>query len=211
MCTVDSSYRRTELSSHVKSLFFVFLHPHQTPLDGGGVREVVVAILLQNPSHSWWASSMLLGRLRYGGTHTHTAAAYISRKGLQRGVQPLALGQTEDWRGYAGAEWGETGGEGVTTYLCSIITSKLAHTHRSGETCSWPSGTPRWVCAEAPGHAGGEEIPLLFPRKSIGCVRLIEETQRRFGGEEWILAMGSLLWLVFSLLLAVTLFTFVKD
>lgn len=126
MCPVDSHYRRLELSCNV-ALFFLL---------GGGSGVVVWP---QNPSHSWWASSMLLGRLRYGGTHTHTAAVYISRKGLQRGVQSLVLGQTEDWRGYAGAERGETGGEGVTTYLCSIITSKLAHTHRSRGTCSWPS------------------------------------------------------------------------
>lgn len=33
------------------------------------------------------------------------------------------------------------------------------------------------------GRAGGEEIPLLFPRKPIGCVRLIKETQKWFEAE----------------------------
>lgn len=37
-----------------------------------------------------------------------------------------------------------------------------------------------WACAEVSGPVGGEEIPLLFPRKpSVRFVHLLKETQRR--------------------------------
>lgn len=87
---------------------------------------------------------------------------------------------------------GETGGEGVTAYLCSIITSALAHTHRG---CSDPRTAvavlegPE-VLARLGGCAPGLQVAPVG-RKSLFCFRgsqldvcvLIEETRRRFRGE----------------------------
>lgn len=85
---------------------------------------------------------------------------------------------------------------GITAYLCSVVTLKsasyctmldvvdldhsvctLSRKHRAG-TVSFS-----WVGVEVsePVGVGGEEIPLLFPRKSsVRFVCLMEETQRRY-------------------------------
>lgn len=85
-----------------------------------------------------------LGQIEiWGHTHSHSSCVYQQEGITERGS---AIGSGPDWRlkglcrirvGVWG--WEMSGGEGFTAYLCSIITSKLAHTHRCGETCSWPS------------------------------------------------------------------------
>lgn len=91
------------------------------------------------------------------------------------------------WEG-VGGWW--TGGEGVTAYFCSIITSTLAHTHRG-------CGDPGRQLLEGPEvlvRLGGCAPRLQVApvgRKSLFCFQgsqldvcaLIEETRGRFRGE----------------------------
>lgn len=166
----------------------------------------------QSSPADWDMSGLLEGHTRL---HTHNRSCTLTLQTDMRATQQQlcisagrdyregsVLGSRPDWRsppfltpnliqGYAGARGSQRGG----CHRIPLFNNNLQNCHTHCRTCGWPSTTVfaelQFVClrGRAPsfsGRAGGEEIPLLFPRKPIGCVRLIKETQKRFEAEGWI-------------------------